>query len=144
MSLSNLESNLYLKELKNFERIDNNPAYFNPEYAKSNAVHDTLSGDDKIEIYEVYRKLNAEEVYCIVRFGGVLNGHPNIVHGGIICLAIDNTFGWLFIALGIPVAFTANLNVNFRYFYKYFILNILISFLFKETYICKYNSSNKS
>jgi acyl-coenzyme A thioesterase PaaI-like protein len=29
-----------------------------------------------------------------VRIGEKLNGHDNIVHGGIISLMLDDTFGW--------------------------------------------------
>ncbi len=43
-----------------------------------------------------------------------MNGHPTFVHGGIISLVIDNTFGWLFFGLDLPLAVTANLNVNYR------------------------------
>jgi len=43
-----------------------------------------------------------------------MNGHPNFVHGGITSLVFDNTFGWLFFGLDLPLAVTANLNVNYR------------------------------
>jgi len=36
------------------------------------------------------------------------------VHGGITSLVFDNTFGWLFFSLNLPLAVTANLNVNYR------------------------------
>ena len=77
-------------------------------------MHDTLNGQGLIEDYRVYRKDGHDEVACIVKFGDKLNGHPGIVHGGIISMAIDNTFGWLFTALEYPPSFTANLNINFR------------------------------
>jgi hypothetical protein len=34
---------------------------------------------------------------------------------GISALVIDNTYGMLFMGLGLPPAFTANLNLNYRY-----------------------------
>jgi acyl-coenzyme A thioesterase PaaI-like protein len=43
-----------------------------------------------------------------------LNGHPGVVHGGLTSTLFDNTFGWLFFALGKPPAVTANLTVNFK------------------------------
>lgn len=43
-----------------------------------------------------------------------MNGHPGVVHGGLTSAMFDNTFGWLFFALGKPAAVTANLNVDFR------------------------------
>jgi acyl-coenzyme A thioesterase PaaI-like protein len=83
-------------------------------WVKDHALHETLAGDGKIEAYEVYKRKNADEVVCLVRFGKSLNGHPGIVHGGITSLVFDNTFGWLFISLKYPSAVTANLNINYR------------------------------
>lgn len=85
-----------------------------PEFFVGSAVHDTLQGQGLIEDYQVYRKDDDAEITCILRFGNKLNGHPGIVHGGIISTALDNTFGWLFMTLNYPPAFTANLTVNFR------------------------------
>ena len=79
------------------------------------ALHDTLQGNGMIEAYEVYKKKDSQEVICFVRFGNRLNGHPGVVHGGILSLAVDNSFGWLFISQKFGPAFTANLNINFRY-----------------------------
>lgn len=55
------------------------------------------------------------EIICIVQFGNALNGHPGVVHGGIISMMFDNCFGWVFLASKLNPGFTANLNVNFRY-----------------------------
>ena len=86
-----------------------------PEFRKGNAVHETLDGNGLIEEYCVYRKADDPEITCITKFGDKVNGHPGIVHGGIISTVFDNTFGWLFTILDYPSSFTANLNVNFRY-----------------------------
>ena len=86
-----------------------------PEFSKGNAVHETLEGQGLIEEYGVYRKAGDQEITCIASFGDRVNGHPGIVHGGIISTVFDNTFGWLFTILDYPSSFTANLNVNFRY-----------------------------
>lgn len=85
-----------------------------PEFCEGNAVHETLGGHGLIEEYCVYRKAGDPEITCIVSFGDKVNGHPGIVHGGIISTVFDNTFGWLFTILDYPSSFTANLNVNFR------------------------------
>ena len=95
-------------------RCDEDALKQSPDYFLGSAVHDTLQGQGLIERYQVYRKNDDEEITCIIHFGNKLNGHPGIVHGGIISTAIDNTFGWLFTALNYPPSFTANLNVNFR------------------------------
>jgi acyl-coenzyme A thioesterase PaaI-like protein len=95
-------------------RCDEDVLKRSPDYFVDSAVHDTLQGQGLIEEYQVYRKDDDAEITCIVRFGNKLNGHPGIVHGGIISTTIDNTFGWLFIALNYPSAFTANMSVNFR------------------------------
>ena len=96
-------------------RCDEDILRLSPEYFLGSAVHDTLNGLGLIEDYRVYRKEDHDEISCIVRFGDRLNGHPGIVHGGIIATALDNTFGWLFTALKYPPSFTANLSLNFRY-----------------------------
>ena len=95
-------------------RCDEEITKSSPDYFLGNAVHDTLRGQGFIEEYRVYRKDDDDEITCILKFGNKLNGHPGIVHGGIISTVIDNTFGWLFTTLKYPASFTANLNVNFR------------------------------
>lgn len=88
----------------------------------NHALHDTLNGEKRIEVYEVYQKKSIGDSYvdidrelvCLIKFGDALNGHPNIVHGGITALCIDNTYGWLFFSQGLPPSVTANLNINYR------------------------------
>ena len=99
-----------------FERIDEK-FLAKKEFAKivpKNLVHDTLNGKRMIETYEIYRKQSSDEVWAVITFGDLLNGHPNYVHGGMISTMIDMTYGWLFFACGFPAAMTANLNVDFR------------------------------
>ena len=99
-----------------YKRIDrellNSPKF--KAFHIGNALHDTLTGRHRVEKYEVYRKIGHDEVVAIVHFGDKINGHPTIVHGGITSLVFDNTFGWLFFGLDLPLAVTANLNVNYR------------------------------
>lgn len=68
-----------LRPIRDFERveIDSNTFF------KNHALHETLNGKNMIEVFEVYKKINNDEIHCIVRFGGGLNGHPNVVHGGL-------------------------------------------------------------
>ena len=103
-------------EIPLFERIDEK-FLAKKEFVKmvpKNLVHDTLNGGRMIETYEIYRKLDSDEVWAIIKFGDLLNGHPTYVHGGMISTMIDMTYGWLFFACGFPAAMTANLNVDFR------------------------------
>jgi acyl-coenzyme A thioesterase PaaI-like protein len=83
-------------------------------FQNGNALHDTLNGLHRLEKYHVYKNLHSDEIVAVVRFGDMVNGHPTIVHGGITSLVFDNTFGWLFFSLDLPMAVTANLNVNYR------------------------------
>lgn len=83
-------------------------------FQAGNALHDTLFGLHRLEKYEIYKHVSSDEVIAVVRFGDMINGHPTIVHGGITSLVFDNTFGWLFFSLDLPLAVTANLNVNYR------------------------------
>jgi hypothetical protein len=38
-------------------------------FASSNALHDTLTGDHRVEQYRIYRKLDVDEIVAVVRFG---------------------------------------------------------------------------
>lgn len=99
-----------------YERIDEKMFKLSKfqRFIKDHALHETLKGEKKVEQYEIYRKKGADEIMAIVRFGQSLNGHPEIVHGGITSLVFDNSFGWLFFCLNKPMAVTANLNINYR------------------------------
>ena len=44
-------------------------------------VYGTLLGDDKIEAYEVYKKIDSDEIYCVLKFGQKVCGYPGVVHG---------------------------------------------------------------
>ena len=79
-----------------------------------------------IEQYEIYKKLDTSAssfqhpdasvniVTALLKFGKSLDGHPGVVHGGILALALDDVFGFSYHAIGIPMAVTANLNLNYR------------------------------
>jgi len=102
---------------KEYERIDDKAlreGVMKENFLENHAVHDTLSGQNRVEIYEIYRKINCDELLCILKFGTSINGYPGIVHGGITATIFDNTFGWLLMACSLPPAFTANLNINYR------------------------------
>lgn len=86
----------------------------NTSDVEDHAIHGTLNGTNMIEDYKIYHRIGHEEILCLIKFGGGLNGHPGVIHGGITSLVIDNSFGWLFIALKTLPGFTANLNINFR------------------------------
>ncbi len=99
---------------EDFFRIDEDIFAKYPQFVDGNAFHDTLRGSREVKLYEVYQKRTGHEVACVIKLGDRLNGHPGIVHGGIISTVFDNSYGWLFITMEIPPAFTVNLNVNFR------------------------------
>lgn len=106
----------YRPNLDEYTRIDSY-LHEKPEYAsfrENHAMHETLRGDKLIQNYEIYKKQDANEIYCILSYGHALNGYRGVVHGGITALAFDNTFGWLFASSGLPIAMTANLSVNYR------------------------------
>jgi hypothetical protein len=121
-SYSDISNNYELSNFKtfstdstaSFERLDEIYLSKNPKWVKYNAIHDTLRGKEMIESYQVYRKIDSNEVWAVVKIGKSLNGFPHLVHGGVTSALFDNTFGWLFISLGYPPAVTANLSVNFR------------------------------
>jgi len=93
------------------------------------ALHDSLNGPNKIEVYDVFKKNDSDEIVCLIKFGKSLNGYPGIVHGGITALLFDNTFGWVFLALKAPHGVTANLNINYRYVLVYVRMHLYVYIL---------------
>jgi acyl-coenzyme A thioesterase PaaI-like protein len=53
-------------------------------------------------------------VKAYIQLGSNLDGHPGIVHGGILALLLDDVLGYAYETLDIPMAVTANLSVDFR------------------------------
>lgn len=105
----------YRPNLEEFERVDEN--IFDSKYDKYRSQHiiySALLGESKVERYEIYKSKKTQEIYCLLKLGDKVNGWPNIVHGGLSALLIDNTYGWLFTAFQLPAAVTANLTVNYR------------------------------
>lgn len=86
---------------------------FNVSTSK-HVLYSTLLDDSRIKRYEVYKHRHNEEIFCVIDFGESLVGWPDIVHGGISALLIDNSFGWLLFAYHKPMSVTANLNLNYR------------------------------
>ena len=102
-------------DLNGYNRIDDKLLHLIPkDHIAKNAVHGTLTGNSLIEVYEIYFNKKKEELLCLIHFGTELNGHPEVVHGGITATVFDNSFGWLYMASKFPAAFTASLNVNYR------------------------------
>jgi len=99
-----------------FERVDqklmNDPKY--QKFVKDHAIHDTLAGKGMVEQYDWYINKETEELLAVTTVGKSLNGYPGIVHGGILGLLIDNSFGILFLNLNKPMSVTANLSINYR------------------------------
>lgn len=102
-----------------YVRIDGKLKMVHPDVLSNNAFHGSLNGESLIEEYEVYFNPTNKDIVCLVRFGKSLNGHSGVVHGGITALTFDNSFGWLFLANETAPAFTANLNINYRYEHEY-------------------------
>lgn len=83
--------------------IKMNPNSFPKSPLPTNAFR-TLRGDGLIERYDVYSRVHSDSgfdshhqkelVVVDLKMGHNLNGHDNIVHGGIISLLIDEALGW--------------------------------------------------
>ncbi|EOD30379.1 hypothetical protein EMIHUDRAFT_232891 [Emiliania huxleyi CCMP1516] len=87
----------------------------------------TLQGDRRLEKVAMWSWRNSSPGSGITRGGAVvhlgdeLNGNVHLIHGGFTAALLDTLFGWIAItereAQGLPsnaLAFTANLNVNYR------------------------------
>ena len=100
---------------KDFIRIDQKVLAEANEFVSNHALHANLRGESLVEAFEVYVNPKTSEAHVVAHFGSGLNGHPSVVHGGILALAFDETFGWLLhFGLKTGQAFTANLSVNYR------------------------------
>jgi acyl-coenzyme A thioesterase PaaI-like protein len=55
-------------------------------------------------------------VEAVVQFGRGVDGHPGVVHGGILALVVDDVLGFAYSVAdpSVDVAVTANLNMNYR------------------------------
>lgn len=87
----------------------------------SHVIYGSLLQDNLIESYTAYKLTSVSDqtmhgavVVAAVKLGKALDGHPNVVHGGILALLIDDILGFSYEALQVPVAVTANLNINYR------------------------------
>lgn len=129
------------KEWVRMDEVVLNSEQFKPFISK-NAFHDTLVGEGMLEKHEIYTRrpskktavtanqpprsstdptaakesdpTNYQEIIALMQYGDALNGHPGVVHGGVLAMTFDNLFGWVFFAAKLKAGFTANLNVNFR------------------------------
>ena len=89
-----------------------------PERAKesSHVIFGLLLAKDQLEKYDIYKVVGDTEEVIVARvsLGKNLDGHTGIVHGGILALLMDDLMGVAFHVMGIPMAFTANLNIDYR------------------------------
>lgn len=106
--------------------------------ATTHAIYGALIGNDMIESYDVFQNVDIPKdlltsdmwplssaspssstkddeiaVVAVVKLGKSLNGHEGIVHGGILALVLDDVLGFGYESLEIPIAFTANLSINY-------------------------------
>ena len=86
----------------------------------SHAIFGTLHGETMIERYDIWKRKKgvADETNNVVighvQFGKNLDGHPTVVHGGILSLIFDDICGFAYEALGVSHAVTANLHIDYR------------------------------
>jgi len=133
------DNNYYNPSSYYYKRMEE-PSSFCTE---SHAIFGPLKKKDLIERFSIYRLVLSDDesskkgikhdetkkkevAVASIRIGKNLNGHEKIVHGGIISLLFDDSFGWGYEALcqsvgksytddDAQIVVTANLNVNFRH-----------------------------
>lgn len=84
-----------------------------PNYKRDHVFHDTLNQYDRLTCPYVLHS-NKSTLLAVVRFGTEVRGHPDITHGGIISLTLDNLLGWLSFLDDRPHVLTAYLHVDFK------------------------------
>ena len=99
---------------------------FEASTLESHAIFGPLLGKSLIERFNVYKRINTadstlsrNEIALVdLKLGNKLNGHNQIVHGGIISLLFDTALGFGYHVCLCEdkesIAVTANLNINFR------------------------------
>jgi acyl-coenzyme A thioesterase PaaI-like protein len=86
----------------------------------SHIIFGQLLKEGCIERYTVYKRINKigeespELIVSDIHLGNNLDGHEGVVHGGILAMLFDDSMGMAFGAMGIKMAYTANLNVDYR------------------------------
>lgn len=110
------ESVSRLPELESYIRM---PLPTRATEYKGHAIFGLLHGENMIESYEVFKRStddteNSNVLVALVKFGDRLDGHPGVVHGGILSLVLDDALGFGYEAIGVEKAVTANLNINYR------------------------------
>lgn len=109
---------LALEEIKTYKRMALPERA--TEYAAGHAIFGLLLGEDRIESYKVFKRAakndteNENVLIALVKFGDSVDGHPGVVHGGILSLIFDDALGFGYEAIGVKHAVTANLNIDFR------------------------------
>lgn len=87
-------------------------------FYEGHAIFGVLLGENMIESYEIYKRPEGSTdeniIVAHVKLGHGIDGHPGVVHGGILSLIFDDALGFGFEALGVKMAFTANLTVDYR------------------------------
>lgn len=88
--------------------------------SQSHVIYGTLLTDNVVESYRSFKnmkwnnKSSENVVVALVQLGNGVDGHPGVVHGGILALIVDDVLGFGYEALDdVPMAVTANLNVNY-------------------------------
>lgn len=87
----------------------------------SHVIFGQLLQNGSIERYDVYKRVNdrigeesPEIVVADIQLGHKLDGHEGIVHGGVLAMLFDDAMGMAFGAMGVTMAYTANLSVDYR------------------------------
>jgi acyl-coenzyme A thioesterase PaaI-like protein len=77
-------------------------------------IHDTLSGKDGFERWEMHHSRDRDELKADLVWGKGLRGHPGLAHGGSILASLDELLGTLFYVGKHGKGFTARLEADFR------------------------------
>ncbi len=87
----------------------------------SHVIFGQLLQNGSIERYDVYKRINdgigeesPELVVADIQLGHKLDGHEGVVHGGVLAMLFDDAMGMAFGAMGVTMALTANLSVDYR------------------------------
>jgi len=82
--------------------------------ADTHVIYGALLADNRVEAYHAYKNVKDNSVTAVVQLGRGVDGHFGVVHVGILALLMDDVLGFGYEALGdVPMAVTANLNINY-------------------------------
>ncbi|KAF8250413.1 hypothetical protein K440DRAFT_541380 [Wilcoxina mikolae CBS 423.85] len=88
-------------------------SHLSPSARRTKLVSGTLWGHRKVSANKVFFDVAGRESVSLLLLGTALCGHPNVIHGGVLAIVLDEALGRLALRQ-FPGVVTARLEVNYK------------------------------